>query len=678
MISIRRLKRRGNLLLTAIGVAMVLFLLSVALVSMNRQDIQLTLFLDHRLRAQMAARAAANYALQTMRSDEHWEDKQDTFRGRLSDGADWTAQVTPYNDPDGTDDLYEIDGVGTSGFVTNHYRMVVEEFRMVKKPPMDRIPLLFAYTTDGSLAMMHTTFQWTLLGPPPQFGAWLAAHEGPLFTYGPAGSGAGLPSIRKNQSTVSPAETLHEHLVQLEFIDNNATWVDIPDPGPKLGKVYGGTLNGTTASGGQISWYGLVGDALAADQGVVYAHAFHYFWDGSVPTPTPSTPSPAASATRTPPVARAGKIQNGLWAAPALLEYDSTRGSWTVLADYLTVTNPVNPPQLNTTAPLPDFGALGVAVGSVYSLNAANSNQALSAGGNGWSVASLPVGLTEGLINYNGSIVVHQAHGNGIELADSEPDGDLRVVEPELRGDVWDPVDGVFKSRKFRNERDAHVRIFCSAKKPIYINDGTRFAGYKSLEDGGNVMQHFQGDKSVAEGGNQEPDFQGDKSIADGGNTMAPFQGFGPDAGDLGNSPTPIELNPNHDPSYAPGEHPEGQLAVQNVQAVPLSYGGNQVATLGGDLVTFARIMMNGYSPDAGQPNRSTTALVHYDGKHWQVWPGGLHAFTCSTTAEDSLYPLIGNGLMLQTENIAWAEYDGRSPILRRYEPIWIQAGGSN
>ena len=55
-------KERGNILVMAIFMSVFLFFLSVALVAQNRMDITLALSVDHRLQAQMAARAATNGA----------------------------------------------------------------------------------------------------------------------------------------------------------------------------------------------------------------------------------------------------------------------------------------------------------------------------------------------------------------------------------------------------------------------------------------------------------------------------------------------------------------------------------------------------------------------------------------------------------------------------------------
>ena len=66
--------RAGNVLIVAIFMAIFLFFLSVALISQNRMDISLGLSVDHRLKAQEAARSGLDYALSVMRTRSNWAD----------------------------------------------------------------------------------------------------------------------------------------------------------------------------------------------------------------------------------------------------------------------------------------------------------------------------------------------------------------------------------------------------------------------------------------------------------------------------------------------------------------------------------------------------------------------------------------------------------------------------
>ncbi len=79
--------QRGNVLITALFMAIFLFFLSVALISQNRMDISLGLSADHRLKADAAAKAGLDWGLRTMRTDPHWAKTLQGDSPELESGA---------------------------------------------------------------------------------------------------------------------------------------------------------------------------------------------------------------------------------------------------------------------------------------------------------------------------------------------------------------------------------------------------------------------------------------------------------------------------------------------------------------------------------------------------------------------------------------------------------------
>ena len=83
-------RSRGNIILTALFVAIFLFFLSVALIWTNRQDIALSLSMEHKLKAQSAARTAAYEAFYRLRRHSDLEGFQ---QGTLPSGAEYDIQL---------------------------------------------------------------------------------------------------------------------------------------------------------------------------------------------------------------------------------------------------------------------------------------------------------------------------------------------------------------------------------------------------------------------------------------------------------------------------------------------------------------------------------------------------------------------------------------------------------
>lgn len=240
----------------AIFMSVFLFFLSVALVAQNRMDITLALSVDHRLQAQMAARAATNYGLAVMRSEPDWEAKLTGASEEIGTGS-WELEVHPYADPDGSPYLYELVGTGRAGPVTRVRKVVVEEVRMARARDDGLQPHFFSYSKNDELIMLTPDFRWHSLGAVPRKDAPLSASGGPLFSFGPPDTAERPPAIlstlpffdESGEAIDGPQVRLEicppgEHLVYLNLDGGVTQWVDIPEPGPQLG-----------------SWNGLVEDS---------------------------------------------------------------------------------------------------------------------------------------------------------------------------------------------------------------------------------------------------------------------------------------------------------------------------------------------------------------------------------------------------------------------------------
>ncbi len=249
----------GNILITALFMAIFLFFLSVAMISQNRMDLSLGLAVDHRLKADSAARAGLNWALRTMRTQPNWPDLLKGPKPELESGAVFEVEVRSRSNDSGDPYLLLITAKGTSGLVAVDHWAVVEE---VRKTPddADHGTQLFARAWNqadppkpDNLAMLGSDFQWYDLGPLPTGDTTLESSGGPLFVFAPEGTAAEPPSVLEalpffnvdtGQEMPGPLTRIElvppgRHLLRLEIKGGEGSWVDIPDPGPQLGSSRG-------------------------------------------------------------------------------------------------------------------------------------------------------------------------------------------------------------------------------------------------------------------------------------------------------------------------------------------------------------------------------------------------------------------------------------------------------
>ena len=136
-------KQRGNILITALFMAIFLFFLCVALVSQNRMNISLGLSVDHRLKAESAARSGLTSALETMRNNPDWEVYLKGRKTDLDSGASFEVTVEPHPSPDGSPYLLKVNSTGVSGIVRAEHWAILEEVNLPIGKDGSGTPYLF-------------------------------------------------------------------------------------------------------------------------------------------------------------------------------------------------------------------------------------------------------------------------------------------------------------------------------------------------------------------------------------------------------------------------------------------------------------------------------------------------------------------------------------------------------
>lgn len=113
-------RARGNIILTALFVSIFLFFLSIALVWTNRQDITLVLAMEHKMKAEAAARSGAMLVLTSLRN----EDKPPVFmEGTFENHTSWKAELVELPPEGFRGPVILLRSRGTSGPVSSYYTL---------------------------------------------------------------------------------------------------------------------------------------------------------------------------------------------------------------------------------------------------------------------------------------------------------------------------------------------------------------------------------------------------------------------------------------------------------------------------------------------------------------------------------------------------------------------------
>ena len=611
----KQTSRRGSLLLSALFMAAFLFFLSVALVVTNREDIQYTLFVDHKMRSNLAADGMLDYALNVMRENPDWESRLSGWQPTFASGATggvrtqlWTSAPQPnnvsrYSLPKINSNLPAIELIGSaeSGPFHSERHMLLEEFRLADSLLSGNVkPHLFALT-GGNLQVLTPSFTWEAVGAPPFTplpGTVSAGGED--LHYLAEGQGTKPPEIQDfSKLTVAgivmagPTMTPTSQQIPVghggSVLELNASkweWKVIPDPGEQLGTIVQPSIVPPTDSSGaagwdkmtldwdtiaktpsaltvdysyfngpRINWYSLTGTRAEVRDGTYTCHGIHYFYSGFRFKNTPTSNGMIESK---------GK-NNSLYHEPCVLQYNSKSGKWTVLLDFLKVGDPLEEPTI-VSGPRPDPNSLVVTTGPRVYCKQAGS------GDNSW----------------------YEVQPEQLQLSSLPKRPNLYALDKEF--------------------------LYCDPRLP---NPLSLPMTVMNLHD---IAPYF-------------PEFLP---------VLNPAGTYDPRLTPIGGQEPPIYLNWSIDETTLTG-------AKQDLFCIATLYS----------VIT---------PPSGGQPTTSqVSALAHFDGKRWQLLPAGLGLLLPSNSSyrRELLRDYAGGlGPAVGATKLVLGAYATDKPLLRRYVPV--------
>jgi hypothetical protein len=485
--------RRGNVLIASFFIAVFLFFLCTAMVFDARQSLFLSFHTGNRLRALNLARGAANFALNTIKKTPEWETMftgGKKWQNREEDGAYWEVWVERYRDTGNTGYFWLIKGRGYALGKMAAYNILLEEIRYPANT-------LFMYGTDGRLMFCSYRYRWMDFNYPPTSDAFLAASDGPLFTFEnsrpvndpmPLVNDFAYHREQKGYYEIddinrTPPPTEDTHLIWLDLTETSADWRPIPDPRRQGATLYrhDEAMVGTAAltgddaqdhslidnareilrddfgsydvitqpvTGAALNVYVPTGTALAADGNLVYCHALHYYYKPSYMKNNyhyedevdPVTGRVLRRLVFTPDFFPPAVYER----APAVLCYSIDSGQWTLMVDRLSgVTGSYRdtPTREDGNDPLTD--TIAFCNGKVYA-------QRAGPGGEPTNIIinmdppiteTTSPGVSRGIFAYNKSLLFHQVVDQTpdgwpiVGLGSLSPNAALSVVTPETSYD---------------------------------------------------------------------------------------------------------------------------------------------------------------------------------------------------------------------------------------------------
>ncbi len=140
---------RGNIIITALFVAIFLFFLSVALVWTNRQDIALVLSMEHKMKAEVAARSGAMYVYGALRATGL---PPATMKKSLDSGADWKVQLVRLRPEGRRGGVLLLRSRGKSGPVSSYFTLHLLENELSSPSQSENRLLAFPSTSANPTA----------------------------------------------------------------------------------------------------------------------------------------------------------------------------------------------------------------------------------------------------------------------------------------------------------------------------------------------------------------------------------------------------------------------------------------------------------------------------------------------------------------------------------------------
>jgi len=240
-------KPRGNVMLTALFVSVFLFFLSVALLYSNRQDIALSLSMEHQLKAEAAARSVAMEAFGQLR--EFGEIRRNVPTEPVP-GVTARMQLVRTPAQENRGELLLLQVRATSGVVSSYLTFHLEESFLAEPEGQTSKVMLFPGGEESGAA--YGDLVWTQLETSLPGG--LQANGGPAFRAETVDTtSADQPAFRDNiplfvpatgelfafgpALSVIPAPTEQTKLQWLKLNGEQFDWVEIPYPFDLSGKA---------------------------------------------------------------------------------------------------------------------------------------------------------------------------------------------------------------------------------------------------------------------------------------------------------------------------------------------------------------------------------------------------------------------------------------------------------
>jgi hypothetical protein len=231
--------QRGNVIITALFVTIFLFFLSVALIYTNRQDIAMSLALEHRLRAQSASRSAALQGFSELRNTGGLSTTEYLYphdvKARLQLAE---VEATEDNPP-----ILELRCKATSGQVNSSTTLRLRELSMASKDETGPKRALFL-TDDYTVAKaIYGDFKLIDVDLKLREGDSVASYQGPLFSSRLATNGLEPLVVRDYVPIFSPVDGTVGAIgpafimapkptdeTRIWMLDDNFVWKGIPNP----------------------------------------------------------------------------------------------------------------------------------------------------------------------------------------------------------------------------------------------------------------------------------------------------------------------------------------------------------------------------------------------------------------------------------------------------------------
>lgn len=139
-------KARGNIILTALFISVFLFFLSIALVWTNRQDITLVLAMEHKLKAEAAARSGAMLVFTSLRNIDQ---APAVMEGTLTNGSSWKAELVELPPEGFRGPIILLRSRGTSGPLSSYYTLHLLKSELSSDASSRRRMLGFLQSASG-------------------------------------------------------------------------------------------------------------------------------------------------------------------------------------------------------------------------------------------------------------------------------------------------------------------------------------------------------------------------------------------------------------------------------------------------------------------------------------------------------------------------------------------------